>query len=59
MNTTENYGLKKPESNEYISIEVINENMDTVDKTMKELDKDKVDSIGGDTADTLVSAFDA
>ncbi|MFR1062313.1 MAG: hypothetical protein ACLSEY_18540 [Enterocloster sp.] len=58
MNITENYGLKKPESNEYISIEVINENMNTVDKTMKELDKDKVDSSGGDTADTLVSAFD-
>lgn len=35
MNETTNYKLKKPETNEYVSIEVINENMDTLDKEMK------------------------
>ena len=58
MNTTENYGLKKPEKNEYVSVDIINENMDMVDKTMKEQDEKKVDSIGGDTAETVVSAFE-
>ena len=41
MNTTETYGLKKPEKNEYISVDVINENMDMIDKTMKEQDDKK------------------
>ncbi len=59
MNTTENYGLKKPEKNEYISVDIINENMDIVDKTMKEQDDKKVDSSGGDTAETVISAFEA
>lgn len=59
MNTTETYGLKKPEKNEYISVDVINENMDMIDKTMKEQDDKKVDSSGGDTAETLISAFEA
>ena len=59
MNTTENYGLKKPEKNEYISVDIINENTDMVDKTMKEQDDKKVDSSGGDTAETVVSAFEA
>lgn len=36
MTTTENYGLKKPESNDYVSIDVINENMDVVDEKLKE-----------------------
>ena len=36
MTTTENYGLKKPESNDYVSIDVINENMDAIDEKLKE-----------------------
>lgn len=59
MNTTENYGLKKPEKNEYISVDIINENMDMIDKSMKKQDDKKVDSSGGDTAETMVSAFEA
>ena len=59
MNTTETYGLKKPEKNEYISVDIINENMDMIDKTMEEQDEKKVDSAGGDTAETVISAFEA
>ena len=35
MITTEHYGLQKPESNEYVSIDVINQNMDAIDKELK------------------------
>ena len=35
MTTTEHYGLQKPESNDYVSIDVINQNMDTIDKELK------------------------
>ena len=36
MTKTENYNLQKPEGNEYISIDVINHNMDAVDAKLKE-----------------------
>lgn len=36
MTTTENYGMKKPESNDYVSIDVINENMDVIDEKLKD-----------------------
>ena len=55
MNVTENYGLKKPEKNEYISVDVINENTDAIDTELKR----KIDVSGGDTAETVVSAFEA
>lgn len=35
MTTTENYGLKKPDGNDYVAIDVINENMDTIDQELK------------------------
>ena len=54
MNTTENYGLKKPEKNEYISVDVINENTDAIDTELKK----KIDVSGGDTAETIVSDFE-
>ena len=38
MNVTENYGLKKPEKNEYISVDVINENIDAIDTELKKKD---------------------
>ena len=54
MNVTENYGLKKPEKNEYISVDVINENIDAIDTELKK----KIDVSGGDTAETIVSDFE-
>lgn len=59
MQTTTNYGLKKPEGNEFISIADLNENADKVDEVLKGLDEDKVDSNGGDIANTKVSEFAA
>lgn len=35
MTETTNYKLKKPESNEYIGIGVINENMDIIDENLR------------------------
>ena len=32
MKTTANYGFKKPEKNEYINIDDLNDNMDAIDK---------------------------
>ena len=37
MDETTNMKLKKPVENEYISIEIINENMDIIDTGMKEI----------------------
>ena len=34
MKTTANYGFKKPEKNEYINIDDLNDNMDAIDKEM-------------------------
>ncbi|MFL0248852.1 hypothetical protein ACJDT4_00335 [Clostridium neuense] len=37
MQTTANYGLKKPEGNDTVDIDVINGNMDTIDGQLKKL----------------------
>ena len=34
MNTTDNYGLKKPEYSDYADIEILNENFDTLDEKL-------------------------
>lgn len=36
MKETANYKLKKPEANDYVSIETVNENMDILDGKLKE-----------------------
>ena len=38
MKYTDNYGLKKPESNDYVNIEDFNENADIIDEKLKEHD---------------------
>ncbi len=35
MTTTEHYGLQKPESNDYVSVDTINQNMDVIDEELK------------------------
>ena len=57
MQTTTNYGLKKPEGNEFVSVADLNYNADEIDKALKGLDNDKVDASGGDIANTKVSEF--
>lgn len=37
MTTTKNYQLKKPEANDYVSIDDLNENMDILDSNLKTL----------------------
>ena len=39
MKETTNYGFKKPEKNEYININVLNENMDKIDLELDNLKK--------------------
>lgn len=53
MKTTTNYGLKKPEGNEYISIDDLNYNADLIDEELKKRAK----SSGGDISDTIVKSF--
>lgn len=36
MNTTENYGLKKPEATDFFNVEDFNSNMDAIDKEIKD-----------------------
>ena len=51
MQTTTNYGLKKPEQNEYISIDDLNFNADKIDEELKK----KADESGGDVSVTKTS----
>lgn len=51
MQTTTNYGLKKPEQNEYISIDDLNFNADKIDEELKK----KADESGGDVSETKTS----
>ena len=53
MKTTTNYGLKKPEGNEYISIDDLNYNADLIDEELKKRAK----SSGGDISNTIVQSF--
>lgn len=54
MKTTTNYGFKKPEKNEYINIDDLNDNMDAIDEEMAK----KADAEGGDISNTLISNAD-
>mgnify|MGYP003098654438 CR=1 FL=1 len=53
MDETTNMKLKKPVENEYISIEIINENMDIIDTGMKEI-SDSVDAPVFDDSGSVV-----
>ena len=37
MKTTDNYGLKKPESTDFYNVEDQNENMEIIDSALKEI----------------------
>lgn len=53
MNETTNLKLKKPAGNEYISVGIINENMDIIDTGMKEI-SDSVDAPVFDDSGSVV-----
>ena len=38
MKYTDNYGLKKPELNDYVEIDDLNENADIIDEKLKDLE---------------------
>ena len=57
MQTTTNYGLKKPEGNEFVSIDDLNYNADKTDEALKDLEDKKLKASGGDIKDTVVSEF--
>ncbi len=38
MNTTEKYGFRKPEANDFVSVDDLNHNADTMEKALCELD---------------------
>ncbi len=54
MQTTTNLGLKKPESNEYVNVNDINDNSDTLDEAVAA----RVDSSGGDISETVIETLE-
>lgn len=55
MQETTNYKLKKPESNEFISVDNLNYNADVLDKELKKLEENKVSTSGGDISETVIT----
>lgn len=55
MQETTNYKLKKPESNEFISVDDLNYNADVLDKELKKLEENKVSTSGGDISETVIT----
>lgn len=60
METTPNYNLKKPASNDYYNIQDHNDNMDIIDAELKKLDQKEVPvtSVNGKTGDVVLTAAD-
>ena len=54
MQTTSNLGLKKPESDEYVDVSVLNYNADTLDEAVE----GKVDLSGGNISETEITTLD-
>nr|DAG02157.1 MAG TPA: hypothetical protein [Siphoviridae sp. ctdd214] len=42
MQETTNIGLKKPEGNEYINVQILNDNFDIIDEAIAEVSKNKI-----------------
>lgn len=47
MQTTTNYGLRKPDADEFYIVEDQNTNMDVIDEKLKEIDDEKLSKAGG------------
>ena len=54
MKETANYRFKKPEKNEYINIDVLNENMDKVDLELKKLKNANTNAINHQNCITMI-----
>lgn len=54
MQTTPFLGLKKPESNEYVSVTDLNENSDIIDEAVAA----RVDATGGNISETVIETLD-
>ena len=54
MQTTPFLGLKKPESNEYVSVTDLNENSDIIDEAVAA----RIDAAGGDISETVIETLD-
>lgn len=46
MKTTTNYGLKKPEQNDFCNVDDLAENMDKVDEELKKVEESAAEAIG-------------
>ena len=55
MKTTENFGLKKPELNDYVNVQDLNDNMDVIDTNLK-ANKDAVNLLNHTTPVTLTAS---
>ena len=53
MLSTENYLLHKPEGDEKVDINLINENMDTIDRNLKNI-SDNINQTQGDNSFILI-----
>ena len=49
--TTKNYKLNKPTKNDYVSIDVLNQNMDIVDANLKRIEETVSDNLNFDFGD--------
>lgn len=54
MKTTTNLGLKKPETNEYVSVSDLNYNADAIDEAISS----KINALNGDISGTVIKVLD-
>ena len=55
MKTTTNYGLNKPEATDFYNVEDFNQNMDTIDSTLKKMESKTNDIVHGGTGATTAA----
>ena len=56
MQTTDYYGLKKPDYSDFADVQDLNDNMDEVDGVLNDLDEGKLDK-AGDASDTTIETI--
>ena len=52
---TSNYNLNKPVKNDYVSIRVLNQNMDIIDSVLKQIEKEIQDNSNFDFGDITLN----
>lgn len=55
MKTTAKYGFRKPEENDFVSVDDLNYNVDEIEKALEELENKKANASGGDISETVTT----